>query len=103
MTSMKRRVRPLAALAMVALIGVGCSNAPGEAGVAIMNVTPEKASAILDGDPCVQARMMRCEVHSCHGFPGDALPAGCGPMTIQRIDHKIAVRTDARRVTAASS
>jgi hypothetical protein len=46
------------------------------AGVAIMNVPPEKASEILGGDPCVQAGMMRCEVHPCHGFPGDALPAG---------------------------
>ena len=43
-------------------------------GVAIMNVTPEEAREIMDGDPCVQAGMMRCEVHLCHGFPGDALP-----------------------------
>jgi hypothetical protein len=46
------------------------------AGVAIMNVPPERAREIMDGDPCVQAGMMRCEVHACHGFPGDALPAG---------------------------
>jgi hypothetical protein len=45
------------------------------AGVAIMNVTPEEARTILDADPCVQAQMMRREVHQCHGFPGDALPA----------------------------
>ena len=49
------------------------------AGVAIMNVPPEEASEILDDDPCVQAGMMRREVHPCHGFPGDALPAGSGP------------------------
>lgn len=30
---------------------------------------------IMAGDPCVRAGMMRCEVHPCHGFPGDALPA----------------------------
>jgi hypothetical protein len=45
------------------------------AGVAVMNVPPEEASEILDGDPCVQAGMMRREVFPCHGFPGDALTA----------------------------
>jgi len=46
------------------------------AGVAIMTVAPEEASEILDDDPCVRAGMMRCEVHPCLGYPGDALPAG---------------------------
>jgi hypothetical protein len=46
------------------------------AGVAIMNTSPEEASKILDGDPCVRAGMMRREVHPCLGFPGDALPTG---------------------------
>ena len=45
------------------------------AGVAIMNVSPEEAERVMDGDPCVQAGMIVCEVHACHGFPGDALPA----------------------------
>ncbi|AKH84003.1 hypothetical protein AA958_19515 [Streptomyces sp. CNQ-509] len=45
------------------------------AGVAIMTVPAGKASEIMAGDPCVRAGMMRCEVHPCHGFPGDALPA----------------------------
>ena len=27
----------------------------------------------MDGDPCVRAEMMVCEVHACHGFPGDGL------------------------------
>ena len=45
------------------------------AGVAIMNLPLGEARAMMDGDPCVQAGMMVCEVHSCHGFPGDALPA----------------------------
>ncbi|MFJ8952986.1 hypothetical protein ACIRJS_15410 [Streptomyces sp. NPDC102340] len=44
------------------------------AGVAIMTVSAEEAEKIMAGDPCVQAGMMRCEVHSCHGFPGDTLP-----------------------------
>lgn len=45
------------------------------AGVVVMTVSPEEAREILDGDPCVQAGMMRSEVHLCHSFPGDALPA----------------------------
>ena len=49
------------------------------AGVAIMTVTPEAATEILDGDPCVRAGMMRREVYPCLGFPGDALTAGIVP------------------------
>jgi hypothetical protein len=49
------------------------------AGVAVMDVPPEEASEILDGDPCVQAGMMRHDVFPCHGFPGDALTAGSAP------------------------
>jgi hypothetical protein len=45
------------------------------AGVAIMNRPAEEAKQIMEGDPCVRARMILSEVHSCHGFPGDALPA----------------------------
>jgi hypothetical protein len=45
------------------------------AGVAIMNVPPEEAREVMAGDPCVLASMMRCDVHLCHGFPGDALSA----------------------------
>ncbi|MFD6288598.1 hypothetical protein [Streptomyces sp. NPDC060205] len=44
------------------------------AGVAIMTVPAKDASEIMADDPCVQAGMMRCEVHPCQGFPGDALP-----------------------------
>ena len=43
-------------------------------GVAIMTVPADEAGSIMDGDPCVRAGMMRCEVHACHGFPGDGLP-----------------------------
>ena len=43
-------------------------------GVAIMTVPAEKASEIMASDPCVRAGMMRCQVHPCHGFPGDAIP-----------------------------
>jgi hypothetical protein len=45
------------------------------AGVAIMTLPAEEARDVMDGDPCVQAGMLTCEVHPCHGFPGDALPA----------------------------
>jgi hypothetical protein len=44
-------------------------------GVAIMTTSPDEARAIMDGDPCVQAGMIRYEVHQCHGFPGDTVPA----------------------------
>ena len=44
-------------------------------GVAIMTLPPEEARGMMDGDPCVKAGMMTCEVHPCYGFPGDALPA----------------------------
>ena len=44
-------------------------------GVAIMNVPHDEATEIMDGDPCVQAGMMLCEVHPCASFPGDTLPA----------------------------
>jgi hypothetical protein len=44
------------------------------AGVAIMTVPAEEAAEIMAGDPCVRAGMMRCDVHPCHGFPGDAIP-----------------------------
>jgi hypothetical protein len=45
------------------------------AGVAIMNLPPEQAREVMDEDPCVGAEMIVCDVHSCAGFPGDAVPA----------------------------
>ncbi|MQY31932.1 YciI family protein [Nocardia aurantia] len=44
------------------------------AGVAVMTVPAEDATAIMAEDPCVRAGMMDCEVHPCHGFPGDTIP-----------------------------
>ena len=44
-------------------------------GVAIMNLSPEEARAVMDGDPCVEAGMIVCDVYQAHGFPGDALVA----------------------------
>ena len=44
------------------------------AGVAVMTASPDEAKAIMDGDPCVQAKMINCDVYLVVGFPGDALP-----------------------------
>jgi hypothetical protein len=44
------------------------------AGVAVMTVPPDEAKSIMDGDPCVQAGMIDCEVYSALGFPGDVVP-----------------------------
>ncbi len=44
------------------------------AGVAVMTVSPEEAEEVMAGDPCVQAGMIRVEVHPGAGFPGDAVP-----------------------------
>ena len=44
------------------------------AGVAVMAVGPDEATEIMAADPCVQAGMMRCDVHSGMGFPGDSIP-----------------------------
>ncbi|SIR78711.1 hypothetical protein [Micromonospora avicenniae] len=44
------------------------------AGVMIMNVPIEAAREIMAADPCVQARMMTCDVLPCLSFPGDTLP-----------------------------
>jgi hypothetical protein len=44
------------------------------AGVAIMTEPTERAQAIMEQDPCVQAGMMTCEVLPCVSFPGDTLP-----------------------------
>ena len=68
--------RRMVSLRVAGVIAVLCPVASDTlAGLAIMTVPPEEAGEIMDGDPCVQAGMMRCEVHACHGFPGDTLPA----------------------------
>ena len=69
----QRRMVSLRASGVIAILCPVASDAL--AGVAIMTVPPEEASEIMDEDPCVRANMMRCEVHLCHSFPGDALPA----------------------------
>jgi hypothetical protein len=44
------------------------------AGVAIMTVPPEEAQEVMNGDPCVQAGMIVCDVYAGASFPGDTLP-----------------------------
>jgi hypothetical protein len=44
-------------------------------GIAIFNTSPEKAQAIMADDPGVRAGIFTVEVHTCRGFPGDALPS----------------------------
>ncbi|RIQ32493.1 YciI family protein [Jiangella rhizosphaerae] len=68
--------RRMASLRADGVIAILCPVASDTlAGVAIMTVPAEEAEQIMAEDPCVRAGMMRCEVYSCHGFPGDALPA----------------------------
>jgi hypothetical protein len=69
----QRRMVSLRAEGVIAILCPVASDAV--AGVAIMTVPAEEATEIMAGDPCVRAGMMRCVVHSCFGFPGDALPA----------------------------
>lgn len=44
------------------------------AGVAIMTESVDKATEIMDDDPCVRAGMMTVKVVPCLGFPGDTIP-----------------------------
>ncbi|MFD5283966.1 YciI family protein [Streptomyces rubrogriseus] len=69
----QRRMVSLRAEGVIAILCPVASDTV--AGVAIMTVPAEEAAEIMAGDPCVRAGMMSCEVHPCHGFPGDALPA----------------------------
>jgi hypothetical protein len=68
----QRRMVSLRADGVIAILSpVGSDTLSG---LAIMTVPPEEARRIMDGDPCVRAGMMRCDVYAGHGFPGDALP-----------------------------
>jgi hypothetical protein len=68
----QRRMVSLRADGVIAILCPGQSDTL--AGVAVMTVSPEEARRIMDEDPCVQAEMIRCEVHAGAGFPGDAVP-----------------------------
>jgi hypothetical protein len=68
----QRRMVSLRADGVIAILCPGGSETL--AGVAIMNLPSEEARQVMDGDPCVRAEMIVCDVHPCHGFPGDALP-----------------------------
>ena len=72
----QRRMVSLRADGVIAILCPVASEAL--AGVAIMTPPPDQARELMDDDPCVRAGMMVCEVHQCHSFPGDALPASPG-------------------------
>ena len=44
-------------------------------GIGIFNTDPDEARAIMSDDPGVRAGIFTFEVHTCRGFPGDALPS----------------------------
>ena len=44
------------------------------AGVAVMTASRDDARNVMDGDPCVQAGMINCDVYPVLGFPGDTVP-----------------------------
>jgi len=44
------------------------------AGVAVMTLPVDEATAVMAADPCVESGMMTVEVHPCVGFPGDTIP-----------------------------
>jgi hypothetical protein len=44
-------------------------------GIGIFNGSVDEVTAIMDGDPGVQAGVFEYEVHPCRSFPGDTLPA----------------------------
>jgi hypothetical protein len=71
--------RRMVSLRAEGIIAVLCPVASDTlAGIAIMTVDSGQADQIMREDPCVRAGMLRCEVHPCYGFPGDALPAPAG-------------------------
>jgi len=68
--------RRLVGLRAEGIIAVLCPVASDSVcGVLIMTVPPTEAMSLMTDDPCVRAGMMTCEVHLCHSFPGDSLPA----------------------------
>lgn len=44
-------------------------------GIGIFNTDLEQARTVMADDPGVRAGIFTFEVHTCRGFPGDALPS----------------------------
>ena len=44
-------------------------------GICIFDTDPDQARSIMASDPGVRAGIFTFEVHTCRGFPGDALPS----------------------------
>ena len=45
------------------------------AGIGIFDTDPDEARSIMADDPGVRAGIFTFEIHTCRGFPGDALPS----------------------------
>ena len=45
------------------------------AGVGIFNAPPDQVRAITEGDPAVEAGVLKFAIHPLRSFPGDCLPA----------------------------
>ena len=44
------------------------------AGIGIFNAGVDEVDALMAGDPAVRAGLLTYTLHTCRGFPGDALP-----------------------------
>jgi hypothetical protein len=51
-----------------------CTDSTEFSGLGIFNATVEETKDIMDGDPAVQAGILRYEVHPVRSFPGSTLP-----------------------------
>ncbi|HEY1294438.1 MAG TPA: hypothetical protein VGJ60_15275 [Chloroflexota bacterium] len=45
------------------------------AGIGVFNADETRVEHILQGDPAIQADVLRYEIHPARSFPGDCLPA----------------------------
>jgi len=64
------------ALQAAGIMPIVCPVSDNEiSGIGIFNTEQEEARAIMAEDPGVRAGIFTFTVHSCRGFPGDALPS----------------------------
>jgi hypothetical protein len=64
------------ALRAAGLLSIVCPISDGTpvAGIGIFNTDAAGVERILEGDPAIQAGILRYEVHPTRSFPGDSLP-----------------------------
>jgi hypothetical protein len=64
------------ALQAAGIMPIVCPVGDGEiSGIGIFNTDPDEARSIMADDPGVRAGIFTTEIHTCRGFPGDALPS----------------------------